>query len=69
MRGPQVLCGCCWLQVSPREYLETALSPTPGAGPAVEAKNQVRQVTPSARHCSIEQITCYCMSSRAWGRA
>jgi hypothetical protein len=30
------------LQVSPREYLETALSPTAGAGAATEAKNQVR---------------------------
>lgn len=29
-------------KVSPREYLETALSPTPGVGPAVEAKNQIR---------------------------
>lgn len=29
-------------KVAPREYLETALSPTPGAGPAVEAKNQIR---------------------------
>jgi hypothetical protein len=32
------------LQVSPREYLETALSPSAGAGAAVEAKNQVRMM-------------------------
>uniref|UniRef100_A0A383VGT1 GB1/RHD3-type G domain-containing protein n=1 Tax=Tetradesmus obliquus TaxID=3088 RepID=A0A383VGT1_TETOB len=29
-------------KVSPREYLETALSPSAGAGAAVEAKNQIR---------------------------
>lgn len=29
------------LQVSPREYLETALSPAAGSGAGVEAKNQV----------------------------
>eukprot|EP00878_Enallax_costatus_P025838 GHUV01027675.1.p1 GENE.GHUV01027675.1~~GHUV01027675.1.p1 ORF type:complete len:197 (+),score=54.87 GHUV01027675.1:1585-2175(+) len=29
-------------KVSPREYLETALSPAAGSGPGVQAKNQIR---------------------------
>ena len=29
-------------QITPREYLETALRPLSGSGPSVEAKNQVR---------------------------
>jgi hypothetical protein len=44
------------LQVSPREYLETALSPTAGAGAAIEAKNQVRRWQESdANMCSRAQ--------------
>ena len=32
----------CWLQITPREYLETALMPVAGSGAAVGAKNLVR---------------------------
>ena len=32
----------CPVQVTPRDYLETALQPLAGSGRAVEAKNQVR---------------------------
>lgn len=35
-------------QVTPRDYLETALQPLPGSGRAVEAKNQVRGVALAA---------------------
>ena len=31
-----------WAQLTPREYLETALRPVAGSGRAVEAKNAVR---------------------------
>lgn len=32
----------CRLQITAQDYLETALMPVPGAGPSVEAKNQIR---------------------------
>lgn len=39
-------CLCCWpmggVQVTATDYLETALMPVPGTGPAVEAKNAIR---------------------------
>lgn len=34
--------GMSLLQVSPNDYLETALMPVGGVGPAVEAKNAIR---------------------------